>query len=409
MISRLAPLALRSMLRNRRRSAFTLGAVSLGVAVVIFGGAFGAGLLNVMIQLSVESRTGAMQVNIDGYSAATEISPLKLDLPAQGEALERLRTVPGVTAVSRRIRLGGMISNGRTQSMVLVMAMDPAEEDKVTPARAQEVPKDQGTHLRADKPNGVVVGAELASAFGVKVGDSLVLTAAGPGGGINALDVEVVGITRGSTPMEGKRIMNMNLSYAQELLGMEERVTTYVVAVDQLRNIETVASRVRAALGPKYEVSTWQDVVPLLRDMVFRLGWVLRGISIVLFVLVMFGIVNTMLMSVYERVKEIGTMLALGLKRRHIMTLFLLEAGFLGLLGGMIGALIGMAITLYTNQRGLQFAPPGSLFTQLIRPEVSFVLAAAAVLGASAGAVLAAAWPARKAGLMNPVEALRTA
>jgi putative ABC transport system permease protein len=404
---KLVPLAFRSLIRNRRRSAFTLMAITLGVAVVVFANGFGRGLAVGMVILSVEQRVGALQVHRLGYLDANEAAPLKLDLPDDPAFLEKIAKTPGVKAVARRIRFGGMLNNGARSSMIMGLGLDPVAEFAVCPDRRAEV-QDLGTHLKMEQGHGAVLGGELARSYGVKPGDTLTVTAASPKGAVNALDLDVIGITRGAAPMESKRSLTVPLAYAQELLQMEGRVTEYAVAVNKLSDVPEVKARLQAALGPDVEVSAWNEVMPFLQDIMDRLRIILGGITVVLFVMVVFGVVNTMLMSVFERVREIGTMMAVGLKRRQVMTLFLLEAGALGTVGGLVGAALGFAINAYYAVEGVLISPPGSQYKQMVRPDADPWVAVLAVVVAILGAVLAAAYPARKASLMHPVEALRT-
>jgi putative ABC transport system permease protein len=178
--------------------------------------------------------------------------------------------------------------------------------------------------------------------------------------------------------------------------------------VDEIERIPAIAAELQRALGKDVEVSRWDEVMPFLRDAVGRLGIVLRGISAVLFFIVVFGVVNTMLMNVYERTREIGTLMAVGVRRRQILALFLFEAAVIGVAGGLLGALVGLAGTLAASAKGITITPPGALFAQIIHPVARVDLAVGAIVVAVVGAVLAAAWPAYKASRMNPVEALRT-
>jgi putative ABC transport system permease protein len=407
MLRQVAPLAMRSLLRNRRRSLITLGAISVGVAVVVFANGVGNGFLMFIVEQTINARTGALQVHRKGYMQANEMAPLKLDMPLSGDLVQKIRSTPGVKAVAPRIRFGGMVSNGEKSSMVMGFALDPTAELTVCPERPTEV-GNNGLHINSRSSHGVVVGAELASSFKAKLGSGLVVTANGRDGGVNALDVDIIGITRGAMPIESKRIFYMPLRYAQELLQMEGRVTEFAVAVDDVDQLATVARALEERLGGDFEVSTWDEVVPFLRDITARIDVVLKGVSVVLFVIVVFGVINTMLMSVYERVREIGTMLAIGLRRAQILMLFLLEAVALGALGGILGAVVGFAVTAYFSVTGIVMHPPGSPLTQLVRPDASPSVALVAVAGAIVGGLLAAAWPAHKASLMNPVDALRT-
>jgi len=129
-------------------------------------------------------------------------------------------------------------------------------------------------------------------------------------------------------------------------------------------------------------------------------------VGLVFVVVVLTGITNTMLMSVLERVREIGTLMALGVRRRQIALLFLVESSFLGLLGGLAGAVAGALVVAWLGRIGIDLPPPGMKVHNLIRPSVTAGYAAAAVLLATAGATLSAVYPALKASRMRPVEAL---
>lgn len=402
-------LATRSLRRNRRRSAITLAAVGLGVAVVVFAYGFGEGLAAFLVEDTLDRRVGAVQIHKQGWLDAREAAPLDLDLPHDEALLEKIRSVPGVTAVSARIQFGALLSNGELSSMVIGQAYEPEAELEVTPGRRADAEGGRGRPLDEAVPHGAVLGAELAAALERDLGASLTLTASTRAGGMNALDLEVIGVTPGAGMLEAKRVVQVPLAYAQELLGMEGRVTEYAVRVDDLSRVDEVAAELRRALGPDVEVHTWREVMPFLRDAEERVRLVLRGVSLVLFAIVVLGVVNTMLMSVYERVREIGTLLALGVRRRQVLQLFLLEALTLGALGGAVGAALGFVVTWLTGVVGIRFAPPGSAVEQAIHPVPSLPVAAAALVIAMVGALLAAAWPARKASQMNPVDALRDA
>lgn len=402
-------IAVRSLRRNRRRSALTLAAVIIGVAVVVFAYGFGEGLTGSLVKTLIDSRIGALQVHAKGYMDAVEAQPLKKDFALDDELLGKVKGTPGVAAVAPRLRFGALIGDGATSTIVMIDAVDPVAELLVCPARKSEVPREGGAFVDASQPHGGVLGAELAAGIKAKQGATLTLQAAGKEGQLNALDFEVRGISRGAASfLESKRSGTVPLSYGQELLQMQGRATELAISLDDVTRVEEVRAELQARLGPGFEVSTWAEVMPFLRDATARIQIILRGVSVVLFLLVVFGVVNTMLMNVYERVREIGTLLAIGWKRRSIMALFLLEAAVLGIFGGAVGAALGLAITRWTQHVGLPLTPPGAAFEQLIRPVPDARIALLAFVVAAVGAVLAAAWPAKKASDMNPVEALRS-
>ena len=187
---------------------------------------------------------------------------------------------------------------------------------------------------------------------------------------------------------------------------MKGRVTELAVAVENLDELERIAGDLRKELGPQYEVHTWQELQPFVRDIISRQRYVMGLICVILFVIIITGIINTMLMSVFERVREIGTMLAVGTRRWQVVSLFLLEGAVLGLVGGLVGALVGGAVTLWLGHRGIVLPAPGAQADSIIRPFVSGLYLVRAVGMATVGASLAALWPAYRAAKLRPVEAL---
>jgi putative ABC transport system permease protein len=173
-----------------------------------------------------------------------------------------------------------------------------------------------------------------------------------------------------------------------------------------MENISEVKSNLQALLGNEFEVIDWQEAQPFIRDVVFRQKVIISIVSVVLFVLVMFLVGNTMLMTVHERTKEIGTMLAIGVTQGQILVIFILEAFTLGLLGGLLGATLGILANFVMSIRGVEFT---AVFQKtLLYPEVSSGFAIGSIVAACVCTVLAGLLPALKASNLNPVDALRS-
>jgi putative ABC transport system permease protein len=405
-MSSLSSLAARNVARNRRRSLVTLAAVLLGVTAVLVLRGFIDGFIRLMVDDIVQGKTGALQVHTTGYMESSDALLLEPSIPYDEALLARIRAVPGVTGVTGRIQFSGLVSNGLSQTMFVGRALDLATEKQAVPRAGFDVLPGgralaQGDHAQA------ILGNELARSFGAV--ERVTLASSSPKGRANSLDVSVQGLSVSSLPFENKRVVAVPLKLAQELLGMEGRVTELAVAVDDLRNVERIAAALRQELGPQYEVHTWQELQPFVRDIITRQRYVMGLISLILFVIIITGIINTMLMSVFERVREIGTMLAVGMRRRQVLAMFLVEATLLGVLGGVGGVLLGSAIVRAMAARGI---PMGSMIgsgsSSVLRPELSpsFVLLTLAV--AVVGALVASAWPAWRASRLDPVEALRS-
>jgi putative ABC transport system permease protein len=403
-MSSLSSLAVRNVARNRRRSLVTLAAVLLGVTAVLVLRGFIDGFIRLMVDDIVQGKTGALQVHTTGYLESSDALLLEPSIPYDEALLSRIRAVPGVTGVTGRIQFSGLVSNGVSQTMFVGRALDLATEKQAVPRAGFDVlpggrALTEGDHAHA------ILGNELAQSFGGV--ERVTLASSSPKGRANSLDVSVQGLSVSSLPFENKRVVAVPLKLAQELLGMEGRVTELAVAVDDLRNLERIAAELRRELGPEYEVHTWQELQPFVRDIISRQRFVMGLISLILFVIIITGIINTMLMSVFERVREIGTMLAVGMRRRQVLAMFLVEATLLGVLGGVGGVLLGSAIVRAMAARGIPMAAMLSN-SSVLRPELSpsFILLTLGV--AVVGALVASAWPAWRASRLDPVEALRS-
>ena len=354
---RLFLLGLRNLSRNKRRTLITALAIILGSVSIVFLWSFANGFVTNMIEATVMSKVGAIQVFRKGYLGSDD--PLKKSLPLDPALIARIQAVPGVTAVAPRIDFDGMVSNGAESTMFMATAIDPEKEYLVCPKRATRVaPGSQP--LRPGRKGDALIGKTLAESLGAGMSATLVMQAAGPHASTNALDIEVAGFLPIQNLAESKRLSTVRLGFAQDLLRMKGQVTGYVVGVTDLSQVIEIAARVRAALGDSYQVTTWGELDPQTRMRATTMTYVMLFIAMVLFLLVATGIINTMLMSVYERVREIGTMLALGVRRWQVTTLFLCEATALGLLSAGGGVGIGWTIVHLIARHGVIVRRPAA-------------------------------------------------
>lgn len=399
-------LARRNILRNKARSALTLGAIFIGVAMTILLAGFGDGLTMLMRDDTIKSKIGALQVHRTGYSDARDNQPLDLDME-QGGALEaKIRSVAGVRAVAPRIVFSGLINNGRDATMVVGRGIDPSREYEALPwARGDVV----GAAVSDAQGVGGVMGYDLANAMGLKLGGTATLQAATKTGQQNALDVDLVGTLDNANVFESKRFMHVPLGFAQKLLRMPGRVTEYAVSVDDVDAVDDVAQAMRGVLGPEYEVETWAQLQPNVADVLRFQAIVVGLIGVVFLVIVVFGVINTMAMSVLERTREIGTMMALGVRRSTISRLFVQEAAVLALVGSLLGLALGMGVeALIAAYGGIPIAPPGMTAERYhLIPATSTLKLGVVLLAAMLGAMGAAVVPAWRAAKLRPVDALR--
>jgi putative ABC transport system permease protein len=396
-------LAFRNLGRNKRRSLVTALTIAFGVFAIVFLQSFVNALIRNIIETSVESKVGALQVFKSGYLGSDD--PLKMTLVDDPDLVAKIRSIPGVVAVAPRLDFDGMLSNGSEATMFSAIAIDPAREYTVCPRRATYLAK--GSHpLDKDSGRSVLIGATLAESLAAKPGSALVMQAAGVHAGVNALDVTVQGFLRTTHPSESKRAATVTLAFAQELLRMKGAITHYVIGIRDIDRLEETATQIRRALGPGFQVTTWRDLDSTNSGRAKIIKGLMVVITVVLFLLVLTGVVNTMMMSVYERIREIGTMLAVGVRRHQIRTLFLWEAVLLGLFSAGAGSVLGFALVSWLGRRGITMAfGPNEPVTYV--PHVTFAFLLAVVLVTTGGAVLAALVPAWKGSRLRPVEALR--
>jgi len=400
---RLLLLALRNLTRNKRRTLLTALAVAFGATAIVILQGFVNGFIRNNVELIILSKIGAVQVFKKGYLGSDD--PLKKTMPHDPVLMARIRAVSGVTAVAPRINFDGMVSNGAEATMFMATAIDPALEYQVCPQRKMRVAAGSKP-LTEDQQGTILIGKTLADSLKADKGATLVMQAAGPHASTNALDVEVVGFLPVINIAESKRMATVRISFAQDLLRMKGQVTEYAVGVQNIEQKDLVATRLRAALGDEFQVTTWEDLDPATKARVSSLGYVLLFVALVLFLLVATGIVNTMLMSVYERVREIGTMLAVGVRRWQVTVLFLLEAMALGLLSSILGVSVGFAVVYWMGHRGIPMRPPGGDILW-VHPHVDLRFLLVVIGFSVTGAVLSALYPAYKASRLSPVDALR--
>lgn len=407
MSSRLPALALRNVGRNRRRSIITGVTIVFGVAMVLLVRGFTGGMSKMMVDDVVQGRSGAIQVHRAGYIENVDSVPTRLNLPYDDALRAKMAAVPHVAGVTGRITFNGLVSNGSQQTMFIGRGLDLAHELEACPKARTLVSK--GEPLETSDGTGVtLLGVELGESFHLAPGAMVTLQSTSPGGRSNALDLKLKGLTTSSFPFENKRVVTLPLGTAQQLVGLEGRVTEYVIAVDELDHLDEAADALRITLGPDYEVHTWRELQPFVRDLITRQNFVLGAIAFVLFIIVLTGIINTMLMSVFERVREIGTLLAVGVRRAQVMQMFLIEAAVIGAAGGLLGALLGRLVVFGFAVKGIAFQLSGVSGSNVLRPFVTPGFTLGAVLVALLGAVGAALWPAFRASRLNPVEALRS-
>lgn len=410
-------IAFRNVTRNTKRSLITMAAVIIGCAAIVFARGFINGLHESMTDGITQTMTGDVQIHQSEYLKSTDALPLNLSVMLDGKVNDILKDETRVNAWSGRLRFTGMLSNGLTTSLFIGNAIDPDNEFKVTPQMQADV--EEGKTISNETPDGVVIADKLARAMKLKLGDTVTLTASTKDGALNTMDATVVGIRKSMAALTGTEgmIIDIPLKTAQDLLYMPGEVTEVIINVPRSEEGPKVADDLNAAFQAKapelkLSVDDWTELssskffVDIL-DTQDRVLWIVIG---VLFAVMVTGIVNTMLMAVLERVREIGTLMAIGVRRNKIVTMFIFEAMALGIIGSVTGGTVGYAIILAVIgiNGGIQFTPAAFNKPVFVVPEVSIGYIGMVVLIAIFAGIIAAIYPATRASKLEPSEALRT-
>lgn len=403
----LARLALRNVLRNRRRTLITLAALLIGVGVMVSIRGLMNGFQRSLTEGVISGQTGALQVHKKGYLKNVLASPLTLDVPATPEFYSKIKAVAHVTAVAPRIMFAGMVNLGEETIFITMQAVDPALEFQVCPLRKGTI-VDGGRFKDGSVKDAMVVTTEMDKALKAKAAltkDPPALLAPDKEGQLSGENVSLVGTLALNGPGE-RKLGLVRIDVAQRLLKMEGRATELLIAVDNVDLIPQIKADLQKALGSEYEVSSWDEIAKFVVEARTRQNVIVQVVAVVFLLLMLLGVANTMLMSVIERTREIGTMMAVGVRRGKIVALFLYEAAFIGALGGAIGAAAGSLVTAWLNVRGLEVTAPGSNVPFVMHPFVEPGYIAQVVLVAAVGALLFALYPAWRASRLRPVEAL---
>jgi putative ABC transport system permease protein len=392
------PLPLRNLWRNPRRTLLCAGAVFVAVASILVLDGLAEGAARLLEDGFIQEESGAVQVHRRGFLEGGAM-PQKLLMPPAAQ--QRAAGVPGVRAVAPRLVFEAMVSDGRSFTAARIAGVDSEAEDRVCPLRWHA----SGTRLPQRGP-AAVVGHVLARGLGVSAGAGLTLVATTVRGTQNALDVEMAAAGRYLDPRSSKRLVALTLPEAERLVG-SEGANELAIAIDPGAGAEAVAAALRAALGPDYEIHTWEQLAPQAALVVRQLRGALELISIVLALLVAGTIANIMLVVVSERTREIGTLRALGLTRRGVLALLLAESAWLGTLAALAGALAAHALCAAVRALGPAVVMPGTQASVAIRPALGPGMTAAAVGAALVCALAAGAGPAWAAARLTPAEALR--
>ncbi len=406
-------MAWRNIWRNRRRSILTLLAIAFACLLLVFMLSFQFGSYADMIKFSLRIHTGHLQIKAEGYQKDKDIRKVVSNPKAVAGILDKR---PDVADYTFRANAFSLLSSKNRTYGVMVSGIDPVREGRVTTIKSVIR---QGKYLTAGDTNQTIIGQLLAENLKVGIGDDLVLLGQARDGSVAASMLTVTGIfSSGETDMD-RSLALITLDTFDRLYFMRGAVHEVVAVCPALGDVKPAQTAIQKAvdgLDSRYplRVWNWEELIPGL----------LQGIKIdffsgVIFYLIMvivvaFSILNTFLMAVFERTREFGVMLALGVTHGRLTRLLLLESSILCAVGMAVGITAGALITLYFEHRGIHISGAAEILKsyglpEVLRPRLSWVTLVSGPAVVFVVTFLTALYPALRARLLKPAEAMRAA
>jgi len=404
-------IAVRNLMRYKRRTLLTASLVTIGVVFVLVFISVSGSFKNMMIGQITDSFLGHIQIHKKGYVASIDSLPLTLNLgPKTLEKVEKaINEIPDIEAYSKRIKFGGMFSNFVETTNVRLNGVYPEDEVKTVPLFLSRIREGEKT-IRTGE---ILVPELLAKGMKVKVGDTVVVISTNRDGSVNGKQFRVGGILESVTG-PGGRDGYIHIDDATEILRMDTmEISEIAIRLRDFDELHGVFDRLKDKLskelnkqgGPAFEVHTWEKLSPFY-NVARMIDIMTFFVKLMLIAIVLISIMNVMVMAVYERIREIGTIAAIGTLPGKIVAMFLIEGFSLGLFGAVVGDILGIAVISVLNvakltfsfgrQKGLWLSPSINLQDILVISIIVIIIS-----------VMASLQPAYKASRMNPIDALR--
>jgi putative ABC transport system permease protein len=396
-------LALRNLARQRMRTGVTLGAIAFGVAALVVTGGFVEDIFIQLAEALIHSQSGHVQVAERGYFEGGTRTPERFQIRAPDPLRDRIAATPGVADAFVRMGFSGLLNNGRSDLAIIGTGAEPEKETRLGTSMRMLA----GHALTAGDARGIMVGAGVAQALNLAVGDSVTLLVNSTQGALNTGDFVVAGVFQTFSKDFDDRSVRISLAAARELLDTPG-ASTIVVLLEKTADTDRVAAALRGSLGDGHDVRTWVELNDFYDKAVALYTRQFGVLQLIILIMVVLSVANSVNMSVFERIGEFGTMRALGDRAGRVFRLIVTESALLGLIGAILGVAGGIVLATAISTVGIPMPPPpnGNVgYTAIIRI-VPSVLAMASMVGLAA-TLLAALLPALKVSRTPVVDALR--
>ncbi|MEJ5285271.1 MAG: FtsX-like permease family protein [Brevinematales bacterium] len=400
-------LGARNLIKNFRRSFKTVLVVSIGLAACLLTEGFMSHTMWGLRESLINGGLGHFQIYRKGYIENQEEKPYNYLIKKPDKIFEELNKIKGLKFSTPRLSFQGLISSGEKSSIVIGFSGIASQEKELNNFSTLI----SGNFLDEKKTYGLIVGTGVAKKLNLKLGDTVTLMATLKDGGVNALDFEIIGIIEAQIKAYNEVLAIANLKAIQKLLNLSGSVDRIIILLDKTENIEKIEPLIKDICQKNnLEYLSWKELaeVQYSRPKFFYELVYLLIMSIVVLV-VIFSITNTLNLAMQERVREIGTMRAVGTTQFQTIKIFLSESFLIGLAGGFLGILLGYLLSSVFNWLGgVPIPPPPGQargYIALFKPD--FVEAIRLMIIFLFSTVAGGLYPAFRASRLKIVDALR--
>lgn len=413
-------MAFRNINRNRKRTMLSILSITLAVTFICFIKSYVTGIWSDMKKNTLFFETGDIKILNRDYLKEEKMMPLDLNIygfeKSYTEVVDLVKNIKGVKYVVPRTKFGAILNRDGKMKNLIGFAMDADKEKFVNPIQDKIV---EGRMFKEFAPGvyEIIIGKILAQELKVKVGDKMTLMTKTAEEGLGHMTFKIVGLVSYGVSQFDKMFFYTSLSTASRFLKMENEVMEIVIFLDQSNKSRPIAKKINRLLETQpenpYQAYAWEDQNNgQYYEMFVKMQNIYNIIYIIFLILASLVIINTVMMVIYERMKEIGTIAALGMRGTAIVQLFFFEAVILSIIGSFIGTIIGGIISFLFSKTGINLAQltGGGMsfqFSEIMYPYFGIDLLIFSFLFGIIIASVCSYIPARRAAKIEPVEAMR--
>lgn len=402
----LSKISWRNIWRNPLRSAIVITSIALGLWAGLFIMGFSMGMGEQRVNTAIKQEISHLQVHHPSYKDS--VFAVDLFIPNPKSLQKKIEEIPGVKAASSRLEINAMANTSRGSQGISLFGVNPEDENAVTELSSRI---DTGTYFKIDKRNPLVIGKALAKKLKIEVGDKMVISFQDVDNNITSGAYRISGLYSSVNSKYEERYVFAKINDLQRLINAPNACHEIAIMANSKDELNNIKAKIQA-FDNNILVETWREISPEVRLIVDSFGQSMRIFIVIILLGLAFGIVNTMLMAVLERTRELGMLMAVGMTKRKVFSMVMIETLFIALIGGPIGLALGYLTIFITGESGigLSFFSEGLSsygMSSVVYPKLNGQYYLEVSIMVTLAALLSAIYPARKALKLNPSESIR--